>query len=60
MFRSSQLQLDQVILKKQRIAAKMKQEQKDIHEFSQLMKSLQADKEHSITRLQEELSEVCK
>lgn len=60
MFRSSQLQLDQVILKKQRIAAKMKQEQKDIQEFLQLMKSLQADKEQSITRLQEELSEVCK
>lgn len=60
MFRSSQLQLDQVILKKQRIAAKMKQEQKDIQEFSQLMKSLQADREQSITQLQEELSEVCK
>ncbi|DBA69113.1 TPA: hypothetical protein ACH3X2_013086 [Trebouxia sp. C0005] len=53
-----QSKLDQVITKKQRIAAKMKQEQKESQEFSKLMKGLQMDKEQSLADLQLKLSEV--
>ncbi|KAL0020949.1 hypothetical protein WJX79_005120 [Trebouxia sp. C0005] len=52
-----QSKLDQVITKKQRIAAKMKQEQKESQEFSKLMKGLQMDKEQSLADLQLKLSE---
>jgi len=55
---SEQLKLDHVITKKQRIAAKMKQEQKESQEFSMLMRGLQVDKEQSIADLQLKLSEV--
>ncbi|KAA6425631.1 MAG: hypothetical protein FRX49_04528 [Trebouxia sp. A1-2] len=54
---SEQSKLDQVITKKQRIAAKMKQEQKESQEFSKLMKGLQMDKEQSLADLQLKLSE---
>ncbi|DBA74414.1 TPA: hypothetical protein ACH3X1_011169 [Trebouxia sp. C0004] len=52
-----QFKLDQVNTKKQRIAAKMKQEQKESQEFSKMMKSLQVDKEQSLADLQLKLSE---
>ena len=55
---SEQFKLDQVVSKKQRTAAKMKQEQKESQEFSKLMKGLQVDKEQSLADLQIKLSEV--
>jgi hypothetical protein len=55
---SEQFKLDQVVTKKQRIAAKMKQEQKESQIFSRLMKDLQMDKEQSLADLQLKLSEV--
>lgn len=55
---SEQFKLDQVITKKHRMSAKMKQEQKESQEFSRLMKGLQVEKEQSLADLQLKLSEV--
>ena len=55
---SEQFKLDQVITKKHRMSAKMKQEQKESQEFAKLMKDLQMGKEQSLAHLQLRLSEV--
>lgn len=52
-----QFKLDQVITKKHRMSAKMKQEQKESQEFAKLMKDLQMGKEQSLAHLQLRLSE---
>lgn len=55
---SEQFKLDQVITKKHKMSAKMKQEQKESQEFAKLMKDLQMGKEQSLAHLQLRLSEV--
>lgn len=55
---SGQEQYKHLLNRKQRMAAKMKQEQKDIQQFSHLMKSMLQDRTDSIANLQDKLVKV--
>ena len=57
---SQQTQLDKVIAKKQRIAAKMKQEQAEAQQFCKMMRSHQLQQDQAIAALQSKLHEVAK
>lgn len=51
-------QLDRTLQQKQRIAAQMKREQKEMQEFTLLMKSMAQDNNQHTTRLQDKIAQV--
>lgn len=55
---SDQVKLDNTVIRKQRLARKMKHEQKEIQDFSKLMKHVQMDNEQCTADLHLKLSEV--
>ena len=55
-----QTQLDKVIAKRQRIAAKMKQEQAEAQQFCKMMRSHQLQQDQTIAALQQNVYEVPK
>lgn len=55
---SAQKRLDRILKQKQKIAAQIKHEQKEMQEFSVLMKSVSQHNAHQTMRLQDKLAQV--